>query len=109
MKAQCAVRPTAQTTSTQIVTRRTSPENSSRESCAAQHPHVRELFSGEVRRVTIWVLVVCAVGLTAHWAFMFWHQQHLRNLPEVLPWSPEAKNRLVSKALYLVMGSSILG
>src|SRR5205823_12870864 len=63
----------------------------------------------KVRPITLWVLVVCALGLTAHWAFMFWHQQHLRNLPEVLSWSPEAKNRLVSKALYLVMGASIVG
>ena len=74
-----------------------------------QEPGVRDLFQGEVRRITIWVMLVCGVSLTAHWAFMFWHGQHLRNLPEVLNWSPEQKNNLVSKALYLVMGASILG
>jgi MFS family permease len=72
-------------------------------------PGVRELFRPGIRKTTIWVVVVCAISLTAHWAFMFWHQQQLRNLPEVLNWSPEEKTRLVSVAMYLVIGSSILG
>src|SRR5438445_9932210 len=74
-----------------------------------RQPGVRELFQGEVRQITIWVVAVCGVSLTAHWAFMFWHQQHLRNLPEVLSLSPEQKNKLANTALYLVMVSSILG
>lgn len=72
-------------------------------------PGVRDLFRGDVRRTTALITLVCAVSLTAHWAFMFWHQQHLRNLPELLPWSVEEKNRLMSKALYLVIASSIGG
>jgi MFS family permease len=72
-------------------------------------PGVRDLFRGEVRRITIWVALVCGVSLTAHWAFLFWHQQHLRNLPEVLNWTAEQKNKLASTAMYLVIGSSILG
>jgi MFS family permease len=72
-------------------------------------PPVRELFRGDVRSITIWVVLVCGVSLTAHWAFMFWHQQHLRNLPDVLNLSSQEKNKLASAALYLVMGSSILG
>jgi len=74
-----------------------------------QEPKLRDLFGEENRRVTLWVVVVCGISLTAHWAFMFWHQQHLRNLPEVLNWSDQQKNRLASAAMYLVMGSSILG
>jgi MFS family permease len=74
-----------------------------------KEPGVRDLFHGEVRSITVWVMLVCGVSLTAHWAFMFWHGQHLRNLPEVLNWSPEQKNKLVSTALYLIMGASILG
>ncbi len=74
-----------------------------------RQPGVRELFHGEVRQITIWVVAVCGVSLTAHWAFMFWHQQHLRNLPEVLSLSAEQKNKLANTALYLVMVSSILG
>ncbi len=72
-------------------------------------PGIAELFRGETRRVTVWVMVVCGLSLTAHWAFMFWHQQHLRNLPDVANWTPEQKNKLASAAMYLVIGSSILG
>src|SRR5438105_12923340 len=53
-------------------------------------PGIAELFRGETKRVTVWVMIVCGVSLTAHWAFMFWHQQHLRNLPDVIALSPEA-------------------
>jgi len=74
-----------------------------------KEPGVADLFRGEVRRVTIWVIAVCGVSLTAHWAFMFWHQQHLRNLPDVLNWSAAEKTKLASTALYLVIVSSILG
>ena len=74
-----------------------------------QQPGLAELFCGETRRITIWVMIVCGISLTAHWAFMFWHQQHLRNLPEVLAMSAEARNKLASTAMYLVIGSSIAG
>ena len=40
---------------------------------------------------------------------MFWHVQHLRNLPEVLAMSGEERNKLASLAMYLVIGSSIAG
>ena len=74
-----------------------------------QEPRIRELFRGEAGRLTSWIIVVCSLSLTAHWAFMFWHQQHLRNLPEVLAWTPEQKNKLATAAMYLVIGFSILG
>jgi MFS family permease len=67
------------------------------------------LFRGDVRRITVWVVAVCAVSLTAHWAFMFWHAQQLRNLPEVIGWNNAEKNRLVSLAMYVVISSSIAG
>jgi MFS family permease len=93
--------------------RRAVPETQEwREAKAAagqRSPGVRELFDSGTRRITLWVVLVCAVSLTAHWAFMFWHPQQLRNLPEVLRWSDPAKNRLVDQAMFLVIGSSILG
>jgi MFS family permease len=93
--------------------RRAVPETaewqSAREKALHREPGVRDLFRGEVLRVTLWVVAVCGVSLTAHWAFMFWHQQHLRNLPEVVSMSPAEKNKLASAAMYLVIGSSILG
>ena len=77
----------------------------------AQHhePSRPELFRGQTRRVTVWVMIVCGVSLTAHWAFLFWHQQHLRNLPDVIARSAGAKNKLATKAMYLVSVSSIAG
>jgi MFS family permease len=72
-------------------------------------PGIADLFRGEIRKVTLLVVVVCAISLTGHWAFMFWHQQHLRKLPEVLLMSSEQQNVLMSKALYLVIISSSLG
>src|SRR5207244_3886174 len=72
-------------------------------------PRLVELFHGDALRVTIWTLVVCCVSLTAHWAFMFWHAQHLRNLPEVLAWTDESKRHLVNTAMFWVIGSSIAG
>lgn len=72
-------------------------------------PAVGDLFRGPVRRTTLLVLLVCATSLTAHWAFMFWHQQHLRNLPDVLSWTAQEKNALASKAMYVVMLTSIIG
>jgi MFS family permease len=93
--------------------RRTVPEpeewRSAKERARQHEPRVRDLFRGEVWRITLWVALVCGVSLTAHWAFLFWSQQHLRNLPEVLSWTAEQKNKLASTGMYLVIGSSVLG
>jgi MFS family permease len=70
---------------------------------------ISALFRPEVRATTFWVILTCGLGLTAHWAFMFWHQQHLRNLPDVVNLSAEAKNRLATTAMYLVIISSSVG
>lgn len=78
--------------------------------CASEkEPAVADLFRGATRRTTFFVIAVCAVSLTAHWAFMFWHQGHLRTLPDVKNLGAEAKNQLANQALYLVMVASILG
>lgn len=93
--------------------RRAVPEpeewRAARAGARAAVPPMRELFRGELRGVTWRVLAVCALGLAAHWAFLFWHQQHLRNLPEVLAMPAPERARLASAALYLVMGASMLG
>jgi len=77
----------------------------------SQHhaPKLAGLFRGPVWRITLWTMVVCGVSLTAHWAFLFWHVQHLRNLPEVLTMSPEQRNKLISLAFYLVIATSMVG
>jgi MFS family permease len=72
-------------------------------------PGIVDLFRGDVRRTTILTILVCSVSLTAHWAFIFWYQQHLRNLPDVINLSATRKNELASIANLLVMAASILG
>jgi MFS family permease len=93
--------------------RRSVPETeewaSAKEQARHREPRVSELFQGGTRHITVWVVIVCGISLTAHWAFMFWHQQQLRNLPEVLSWTDAQKNRLASEAMYLVMIFSIIG
>jgi MFS family permease len=93
--------------------RRAVPETDEwREAKARTHhqgPKVTDLFRGPARSITLWVVVVCGISLTAHWAFMFWHQQHLRNMPDVMGWSAQQKNELASKALYLVIATSVAG
>jgi len=78
---------------------------------AAQHaePSVLDLFRGSVRRTTILTILVCATSLTAHWAFMFWSLQHLRNLPDVKAWTDLQRTTFVSNAMILLMVTSIAG
>jgi len=76
---------------------------------SARAPGVIDLFRGDVRWVTLWTIAVCAISLTGHWAFMFWHQQHLRKLPEVLKMTASEQNLLASKVLYYVIASSSVG
>jgi MFS family permease len=93
--------------------RRAVPETeewqAARLSAGDRTPVVADLFRGAAKRTTWLVIAVCAVSLTAHWAIMFWHQQHLRNLPEVLPWTAEQKNQLASRGMYMIMIFSIVG
>src|SRR5262249_27662997 len=77
-----------------------------KEQAGKEAPRFRDLFRGPVRRISILTLMVCACALTAHWAFLFWYVQHLRNLPEL---SEGEKSQIVSKAVWLVIGASIVG
>jgi MFS family permease len=72
-------------------------------------PAFLDLFRGSVRRTTVLALLVCALALTAHWAFLFWYLQHLRNLPDLSAWTDAQKSQLVSKMLWLVILSSVGG
>jgi MFS family permease len=72
-------------------------------------PPIRELFQGSVRPITLRVLIVCACSLTAWWAFMFWNQQHLRNLPELESWTTQRREQLVSTMFFMVISASIAG
>lgn len=78
---------------------------------ADEHPRggITALFHPPLRRTTLIVMAVCALGLTAHWALMFWHSAHLRSLAKAAEWTAAAQSELASKALYLLMIGSILG
>jgi MFS family permease len=72
-------------------------------------PGFLELFRGPIRRITVLTLLVCSLALTAHWAFLFWYVQHLRNLPDLSSWTDSQKSQLVSKVVWFVTLSSIAG
>lgn len=79
---------------------------------AAKHrqpPRIRELFSPAVASTTWRVLIICAVSLTAHWAFMFWQQSLIRALPEVKSLPGPDQTRAVVEALVWIMCGSIIG
>jgi MFS family permease len=72
-------------------------------------PRVRDLFGPVIRRRAILIILVCALTLTGHWAFLFWSPQHLFSLRSVGDWSPAAKTRYVSLVMFGVIGTSIVG
>ena len=74
-----------------------------------RRPAIADLFRGEVRRTAVLTILVCSVSLTAHWAFLFWYQQHLRNLPDVIDMSPAPEEQLASVANFLVMVAAVFG
>jgi MFS family permease len=80
-----------------------------RKRLTAPAPGFRDLFRGTVRRTTILTLLVCGFALTAHWAFLFWYLQQVRNLPDLNDWADADKSRLVSTFVWLVTVSSIAG
>jgi len=80
---------------------------------------IRALFRPALRRTTFVVVAICALGLTAHWALMFWHSAHLRSMAEKA-WSVEASSHeagwlkaqldsLANHALYLLTIGAITG
>lgn len=93
--------------------RRAVPEpeewHSARTAAQGAVPRVRDLFRGQVRKTTLLVILVCAVSLTAHWAFMFWHQIAFKNLPDVIGQSAAEKNAWGTKMLALIIIASSVG
>jgi MFS family permease len=76
---------------------------------AQSEPRVRDLFAGKILPVTLLTITVCALTLTAWWAFIFWHPQYLRVLPEIARLEAAEKQQLVNRAFFLVIGVSIGG
>ncbi len=72
-------------------------------------PGLADLFRGDVRRITVLSLIVCGSSLTAHWAFMFWHVQHLRGLVDAAGGGSAEQTRYASQAMFVVNLAAILG
>ncbi len=72
-------------------------------------PRISTLFHPENRRVTLLSMVVCGASLSGWWAFMFWHPQHIYNLPELAAWPLRDREMLVQRIFFTVVGVSIVG
>jgi predicted MFS family arabinose efflux permease len=83
--------------------------HAARDAAQGRAPRIRDLFRGPVRKTTLLVILVCAVSLSAHWAFMFWHQLAFKNLPDVIVQDAAAKNLWGTKLLGLIIVASTLG
>jgi MFS family permease len=72
-------------------------------------PRLIDLFRGVTLKITVLTMAVCACSLTAHWAFMFWSAQQLRQLPELASRTPSEQTSIVSLSVVVLMVSSIVG
>ena len=72
-------------------------------------PGIRDLFQGTIRRTTLFTIAVCALTLTAWWAFMFWSPQHITHVSDVAGWTEPQRKRLASESFFLIIGVSIPG
>ena len=75
----------------------------------ARKPSARELFRGRVASTTLRTTLVCALGLSAWWMFMFWHPQHFRRLLEAEGVPAAEMTRLISASFFLVNSLAIVG
>lgn len=93
--------------------RRNVPEPEEWRTAKAQSVHaepgVADLFRGNVRRTTVLTILVCALSLTAHWAFMFWFLQHFRMHPDLASWTDAERTQAASVAMMVVMIASVCG
>ncbi|MBI5386299.1 MAG: MFS transporter [Verrucomicrobia bacterium] len=93
--------------------RRNVPEpeewSAARNRAGEAQPGALDLFRAGVRRTTLLTITVCACSLSAWWAFMFWINQHLRNLPELSSWTIEARERFVSTGFFVIISVSMAG
>jgi MFS family permease len=72
-------------------------------------PRLVDLFKGEVRSTTLKAVLICSLTLTGWWAFLFWNQQHIRNLPELASWTVQQREQLVSSTFFMIVLVSVLG
>jgi MFS family permease len=74
-----------------------------------RNPGAIELFRGEVRSTTLRTTLVCALGLSAWWLYIFWQTQHLRKVLSDAHTPAADVTRLVSMAFFAFNFASVLG
>jgi MFS family permease len=93
--------------------RRAVPEteewSGARKETGERQPDIADLFGPRIRKRAILIILVCSLSLTGHWAFLFWFQQHLRNLPDVIVWTPEEITKYVSTVFLAIIVVSSVG
>ena len=72
-------------------------------------PGALELFRGAVLSVTLRTTLVCALGLSAWWLFLFWQTQHLRKVLTDAGTPAGEITGLVSAAFFAFNFASVLG
>ncbi len=79
------------------------------ETVQRHNPGVRDLFRGQLARVTGWTTIVCALSLSAWWLFIFWQSQHLRKVLAAAGAPAGDVTRRVSAAFFVMIAVSIGG
>ena len=79
------------------------------ESVGHKNPGARELFRGKIVSTTLRTTLVCALGLSAWWLFLFWHPQHFRRILASEGVAAGEITRLVSLSFLLVNALAIAG
>ncbi len=74
-----------------------------------RNPSARDLFRGAVLPTTLKTTLVCALGLSAWWLFLFWHPQHFRRILAAENVPAAEILRLVSLSFLLVNAAAIAG
>ncbi|MBL9188796.1 MAG: MFS transporter [Opitutaceae bacterium] len=80
-----------------------------RQAVTVAQPRARDLFRGAVASTTLRTTLVCALGLSAWWLFMFWHPQHFRKLLAAEGAPAGEITRLISASFFLVNFLAIAG
>jgi predicted MFS family arabinose efflux permease len=79
------------------------------ESVHHRNPGAGELFRGKIISTTFRTTLVCALGLSSWWLFLFWQSQYLRQLLARVDTPADRMTQLVSASFFLVNFTAILG
>ncbi|HWA24282.1 MAG TPA: MFS transporter [Lacunisphaera sp.] len=85
------------------------PDDWKEAASAGPKPGLAELFRGAVAPITWKTMIVCALGLSAWWLFIFWQAQHVRKLLVDSGLPPAEVTRQVSFSFFFTIVITIFG